>query len=155
MSIVGIASLAFAWSCSTTTTTTNTNSAKAPASNSSNATNSSASSSAAPATSAKKADIKATAEDLAKEYKADPKSAEKYKDKVVEITGKFNRSSGTTENPEVQFETGSSVWVTCVLSPSAYQAAAKFEKGQEVKLVGTTDPYSITGPRFKNCEIAQ
>lgn len=100
-----------------------------------------------------KADISAKAVDLAKEYDADGKSVQKYSGKNVEISGKFARSAGTAEAPEVKFDTAGGASVTCVLDPSAYQTAAKFQAGQEIKLVGVGDPVTIIGPKFKNCQV--
>jgi hypothetical protein len=149
MVFVGLMSLALVGSCGSATTGNNSSTANKPSSNATSTAN------AAPPASARTAEFKMTAEALAKEYSADSKSVDKYKDKVVEVSGKFNRSSGSVDAPEVQFETGSGVFVTCRLSPSAFQAAAKFEKGQDIKLTGIGYPYTISGPIFKDCEIAQ
>jgi maltose-binding protein MalE len=95
-----------------------------------------------------------TAQAMAKDYAADSKSSAKYDGKAVEISGKFERSSGSIEEPELKFETGNSVQVTCKVSKSAIQAVAKFEKGQEIKMIGIGDPITIIGPMFKECEVA-
>ncbi|MDM7923520.1 MAG: hypothetical protein QUS14_14575 [Pyrinomonadaceae bacterium] len=145
-----VVSVVFFVSCGSTGPNNNSSSANKPGSS-----NASSTANAAPAASVRKAEITATAEELAKEYKADSKSVDKYKEKVVEVRGKFNRSSGSAEAPEVQFETGNDVFVTCRLSPSAFQAAAKFEKGQDIRMTGIGYPYTISGPIFKDCEIAQ
>lgn len=150
MTSVVVLSVVFVGSCGSGATGNSSSSANKPVSS-----NTTSAGNSAPAPSARKADITATAEDLAKEYKADSKSVDKYKDKVVEVRGKFNRSSGSAEAPEVQFETGSDVFVTCRLSPSAFQAAAKFQKGDDIKMTGIGYPYTISGPIFKDCEIAQ
>ena len=114
-----------------------------------------ANTSAAPAP-PRKADITTTAETLYKEYKSDPKTMEKYKGKIVEISGKFSRTSGSANSPEVVFDTGDpGLWVTCRLNASAFQAAAKLEKGQAIKMSGIGDPASIIGPLFKDCEMSQ
>ncbi len=151
MVFVGLTSLALDVSCGSATTGNNSSSANKPTSNASSST----ANAAAPA-SARTAEFKMTAEALAKEYKADSNSKEKYKDKIVEISGKFSRSAGSVDVPEVKFETGDTgVDVTCRLSPSAFQAAAKFQKGQDIKLTGKGNPVTIIGPIFNDCEIAQ
>jgi hypothetical protein len=80
---------------------------------------------------------------------------DKYKDKVVEISGKFSRNAGSEDALEVKFDAGEpTLEVTCRINASAVQAAAKFQKGQEIKMTGIGDPYGITGPLFKDCQVA-
>lgn len=153
---VGIVGLAFGWSCTSTTTNTSVN--QAPASNiaSTGNTATAANLSAASAPSDRKAEITTTADALYKEYKADDSSMQKYKGKVVEISGKFSRTSAIGDAITVRFDTGEpALEVTCRVNASAIQAVAKFEKGQQIKMTGIGDPASIIGPLFNDCQLAQ
>lgn len=156
--LIGIVVLAFGWACGPTATNNTSIANKAPASNVAGPNNSgtAANSSAASAPSDRKAEVTTTAEALQKEYKADPGSMQKYKGKVVEISGKFNAGGSIGDAITVKFETGEpSYYVTCRVHPSAIQAAAKFEKGQQIKMTGIGDPVSMIGPLFNDCQIAQ
>ena len=131
-----------------------TNNSARPANNSTVANATTATTPAAAAPTARKAEMTTTADALYKEYKADSKSMEKYKGKVVEISGKFSGTSGSGDAIDVKFDTGDpALWVTCRINPSAVQAAAKLQKGQDIKMTGIGDPMSIIGPLFKDCQM--
>ena len=151
--LLGVRGLVFSWSCGSATTVNVDSANKAAAGNA----NGTASSAKPAAPSARKAEFTTTPEELLKEYKADPKSMEKYKGKVVEIAGKFSKTAGSADALEIKFEPyeASKDVVTCRINASAVQAAAKYQKGEEIKMTGIGDPYSIIGPLFKDCEVAQ
>src|SRR5687768_12873372 len=134
---VGIVILAFGWSCGSTSTNNTSTANKAPAGNmAGSANNATAVNSSAPSLpSDRKAEITTTAEALYKEYKADSNSMQKYKGKVVEISGKFSKTGSIGDATTVKFDTGEpSLEVTCRVNASAIQAAAKLEKGQQIKM---------------------
>lgn len=156
--LVGIVVLAFGWACGSTSTNNTSSANKPPAANTASSANNAtaANSSAAQAASDRKADITTTADALYKEYKADSNSMQKYKGKVVEISGKFGGTSAVGDSTTVKFDTGEpALPVTCRVRASAIQAAAKLEKGQQIKMTGIGDPASLMGPLFNDCEMAQ
>jgi hypothetical protein len=79
---------------------------------------------------------------------------DKYKGKVVEISGKFAGSSGSDDTLAVRFETsGTAIQFLCRLAPGTAGVVSKYEKGQDIKMTGIHEPFlSMDGPGFKDCQ---
>ena len=154
--VVGLAGLAFCWSCGSTASNIAVNVTRNTA-NTASSTNvqTGANSATGSAPAVRKAEITTTADALFKEYKTNIKTMEKYEGKVVEISGQFSHTSGSENSIDVKFETGDPLKVSCRVNASAIQAVAKFEKGEQIKMTGIGDPTGIIGPLFKDCQIAQ
>jgi len=112
-----------------------------------------------------KADYVATAEDLWKEHAADrekkqEKNQDKYKGKIVEISGRFLQADlDKTVNGEysTRLSAGAGLfdWVNCNVEEAHKEDFAKLKKDQKVKLKGMGDDFWLAGPTFKHCILLE
>lgn len=102
--------------------------------------------------------VTVTAVALSKDYSDNEVSADaKYKDKLIEVSGKIvSISNGTFDNEMVvklsdgQYDIAGAM---CYMKPSEYDKVVAFKKGQQVTLIGTGKSSTIGSPMLKDCVI--
>jgi tRNA_anti-like len=105
-----------------------------------------------------------TAEEIYKEYTDSEKLgptgfmtvADKYKDKVVQISGRFEQSDNKEKEGEFGFRLkggGTFHWVNCKVDPENKAQYAGFKPNQKVTFKGIGGQFWIGGPHFDNCTI--
>ena len=87
-------------------------------------------------------------------YDKSDKSVEKYKDKIVEITGKYKRTVGSNAYLHVVIDSGKNREVWCKMAEGYGITVSQYKEGQTIKLTGIGDPlvYPL-GPGFKDCKL--
>lgn len=87
-------------------------------------------------------------------YDKNDKSVDKYKDKIVEITGKYKRTVGSHSYLHVVIDSGKNREVWCKMAEGYGVTVSHYKEGQTVKLTGVGDPLvSALGPGFKDCKL--
>lgn len=102
--------------------------------------------------------ITVTSATLSKEYSENEVSADaKYKDKLLEVSGKIvSISNGTFDNEMVvklsdgQYDISGAM---CYMKTSERDKVLTFKKGQQVTLIGTGNSATIGSPMLKDCVI--
>jgi hypothetical protein len=109
-----------------------------------------------------KAEVKAKAGDLLKDYGGNALAADgKYKGKVVEVTGKFNSVQkaigigyvvqlAAEDAPEVNLS-----FVQCPIVEQAKDEVAKIQEGQMITLVGTCDGQVAGQVKLSKCWVVK
>lgn len=102
--------------------------------------------------------VTVTSVSLIKEYSENEVAAdEKYKGKLVEVSGKVaGVDNGTFDNEMiVKLSDGeydfNSTW--CYMRTSEKDKVLAFKKGQQTTLIGTGDSATISSPVLKNCWV--
>jgi len=85
-----------------------------------------------------KADLEVTAEDVGKDFVADPKAADmKYKDKLVQVTGKVEKTEANPDEvAEITLTTGTSAPLKCGIQGLYREEVKKLQPGQKITLRG-------------------
>jgi hypothetical protein len=115
-------------------------------------------------TDADKPEFTFTAEEIFKEYKAAEKTgptgfmkvADKYKDKVVQISGRFLQADNKEKEGEYGFRLkagGMFDWIDCKVDAENKNQYAAFKPNQKVTFKGIGGQFWIGGPSFENCTI--
>jgi len=107
--------------------------------------------------SAPKADVTVTAEQLVKDYAADEKIAdEKYKGKSVRVSGTFDKlttdSSGVAK---VNFKSESEVHVECGIPADAVSKAKALRPGEKVTLQGKCFGLLVIEVVISSCDFVE
>jgi hypothetical protein len=106
--------------------------------------------------------IKVKAGDLLKEYSTNAIAADgKYKDKVIEVTGKFNsvqKAIGLGFDLQLLAEDAdelNAVFVHCFLTEAGQTEAGKLKGGEKITVQGTCDGQYLAQVKLSKCTIVK
>jgi predicted nucleic acid-binding Zn ribbon protein len=103
-------------------------------------------------------DVIVTAAVIAEDYSENEVSADaKYKDKLIEISGKiYAISNGIADNEMIvslsdgKYDMGDPA---CNMKASEHDKVLNFKKGQQVTLIGTGNSATLGSPQLKDCVV--
>jgi hypothetical protein len=103
-------------------------------------------------------EVTVTSAALAKAYKDNEVAADqKYKGKLVEITGKVTGVDNGTFDNEIIVKLSDGEYdfsgPMCYMKPSEHDKVINYTKGQQVTLIGTGNSATIGSPMLKDCVI--